>query len=137
MSDLRNDVVSAIQGNPVSPNTPISGQQLVWDGTKWSPTTITTPDTITLSALTVTNIYANEVGSAYPITLQGTTISMNAGGGDCAITVDETAGMSVAVPGGFITTATPATGSAGALPPTPAGYLQVMINGNPQYIAFY
>jgi hypothetical protein len=130
MSDLKNKVVSAIQGNPVSPNRPTIGQWYIFDGTEFVPTV---PAALTLGALTVSNIYGGLSGGS--LNIQSNVSIITSGGS--AFSVDSINGIGITVPGAEIIVTAPAGGSAATPPPNPAGYIQVMINGNPQFLPFY
>ena len=193
MSDLRDQVVSAIQGNAVSPNDPQDKQLMQWNAStkRWEPTnnivstgingasvqadnmgnvTVTstngyvylvipvTSTSISVSATDIEIQVRDSNSSGATLNLQTTanfassnantnlialttsggipTVSMQANNStvNTSITLQPNSVALASVP---TQTTTPSAGAADPLPATPAGYLQVVINGNTQYIPYY
>src|SRR5579864_8074391 len=59
MSDLKNKVVAAIQGNPVSPNRPTLNQFYKWDGTEFALSDLPT-------SLPPSGAAGGDLGGTYP-----------------------------------------------------------------------
>jgi len=145
MSDLKNKVVTAIQGNAVSPNRPTDGQWLIYDAStkEYAPggSTLNGPIYINSGSLNASSIVSSSITNNGAITISssvagGETIISAGATGQYSITVDSSSG-NLLVNGFPVTTTAPSAGAADPLPATPAGYLQIKINGTVQFIPYY
>ena len=73
------NIVSKLAGNPLSPTAPTTGQVLAWNGTAWTPTTITTAPSSTTNVLSIlgNNVTSTVNGVASTIALPSTSATTN------------------------------------------------------------
>lgn len=143
MSDIKNNVVAAIQGNAVSPNRPtVNGQWYIWNaGTfefELTPISMSWP---LIGGLSTNVLYVSDMQaqSTYINITAPQTIASQVGTGSTTttISIDATTGVNLTIPLTQISLTSPSGGAASPPPANPSGYLQVMINGTPQYLPFY
>ena len=73
--------VTALQGNVVSSSSPITGQSLVWNGSAWAPSTISSSPWTTTGAdisYSTGNVGINTTSPTSPLSVNGTSTIVNA-----------------------------------------------------------